>query len=78
MVFSLPLEEVMKVGDLVKIDMYGDELCLITEISKHPGWKEKQVTLYFFRGAQRRWSVAIHHVALFNECCTCKLDTKMI
>jgi hypothetical protein len=58
----------MKVGDLVKIDMHGDEYCLITGISKHPNWKEEQLTLFFFTGVQRIWVVAINHVELINEC----------
>jgi len=56
----------MKVGDLVKIDMHGDQLCLVTDIRKHLNWKNKQVTLYFFEGAQRLWTVGIQHVKLVN------------
>lgn len=68
MVFSFSRKEVMKVGDLVKIDMHGDELCLVTGINKHPNWKHEQVSLYFFRGVQRYWAVAINHVEVVNEC----------
>ena len=68
MVFSFSFEEVMKVGDLVKIDLHGFELCLITKISTHSNWKDDTISLYFFSGVQRRWAVSRHHVELFNEC----------
>ena len=68
MVLSLPFEKAMKVGDLVKIELHGFELCLVTKIDKHSGWKDEQLTLYFFSGVQRRWVVSRHHVELFNEC----------
>ena len=64
MVLSFSFKEVMKVGDLVKIDMHGDELCLVTEIKRSPKWKDEQVTLYFPTGLQRCWTVSIKYVEL--------------
>ena len=58
----------MKVGDLVKIELHGFELCLVTKISRHPKWKTEQVSLYFFSGVQRRWAVSRNHVEVVNEC----------
>jgi hypothetical protein len=58
----------MKVGDLVKMDLHGFELCLVIRIDKHPNWTDEQVSLYFFSGVQRRWAVSCKHVELVNEC----------
>ena len=58
----------MKVGDLVKMELHGFELCLVTKISSHPNWKDDIISLYFFSGSQRKWAVSCHHVELVNEC----------
>jgi len=68
LVFSLPLEEIMKVGDLAKIEMDGDEYCLITRIIKDPKLVSLQIELFFFTGVQRYWCISAHRVEVVNEC----------
>ena len=58
----------MNVGDLVRIKVHGNDLCLITKIRNYANWRDDELTLYFFTGVQRLWVVSSHHVELINEC----------
>ena len=58
----------MKDGDLAKVEMHGDEYCLITGIIKDPKFVSLQIELFFFTGIQRYWCIAAHHVEVINEC----------
>ena len=55
MVFSLPLEEVMKVGDLVR-NLYTGEIGLVTDINSGD-----------YVIVDERWNVPEDHLEVINE-----------